>query len=262
MVIQVTCKEKENVFATTVYFIGQQPFKATIELPPHSRIPTKTVEEMAGDLDLPSLPQGHFRSIQTSDNSPVAIFVHDNTSPCSETGSRHHGSLPKLVVRPKGVDGFLTEPKIRAGYPFLYGYDQNYKIQDGLVLLSSPVIPPQGTTTQKLTENERTFEMKTELEKCLDTERFTIRADTRNSRKYCPFRGGGDISKSGNCSAVITTSEEEEEGEEGGRINVTPPQPERRCLHRKQSEWGAKILGNCTATTSKHGFNMCNGSRI
>ena len=95
------------------------------------------------------------------------------------------------------------------------------------------MIPPQGTTTQKLTENERTFEMKTELEKCLDTERFTIRADTRNSRKYCPFRGGGDISKSGNCSAVITTSEEEEEEEEeeGGRINVTPPQPnERRCV--------------------------------
>lgn len=234
-------ESEDNTVKTTVFFIGQKPYKVDAFLPRlGNRVATKTIERALSEQGkaLVPLPQGHFEIIRCSREGQIAVFKHSNVVGCRNTGSTQHGQIPLPLPRYKDINTFTREPEnLRVGFEYLFGYSHQYTISQKGEIIIGQGLPPASLT--KLTETERTCNMAKALEKHVSTSNVKISL-SRNSSHFCPFSGGGDLhffcGQSSLSAAVVTTAAEssEDEHEHGSPAaadsqNTPPKAQEIRC---------------------------------
>ena len=83
---------------TTVYVVGVTQYKATLRLPRWTGYTRNEVAKVAEEQDVrtvPSLPQGTFDVLHSSEDHQVAVFRYSFATGCRQTDSSQHGKLPK-----------------------------------------------------------------------------------------------------------------------------------------------------------------------
>ena len=113
-----------------------------------------------------------------------------SNSKMRSTQSRQHGYLPAPSTCHREFESLIRDMnKVRVGFQFLYGYNHNYKVEKGNIILSQQ---RPMRNIECLHENQRTCHMMTGLMSVLGDE-YKIFCSAKESRHYCPFSGGGDI---------------------------------------------------------------------
>jgi hypothetical protein len=130
-------------------------------LPTSTRLFVSDVKKALEDQnakELPNpLPKGSFLVLKSVGDCQVAIYQHDDAIGCGRTASsRRHSALPTPVPRHKDIVAMTREPAVRVGYKYIWGYDQNYTVENGRVSLT-PCLPPQWD--DKRDENQRTADL-------------------------------------------------------------------------------------------------------
>ena len=174
--------------------------------------------------------------IYNNNQYQVAVYKFVDVIGCHTTGSAKHSHLPvpSTCDKPFVIQNLS---KVRVGFQYLFGYNHEYKVQDGKIELSSEI--PE-VTGEYLSEHKHTARMVQDLLTTLGEEYDIDVVSGKESTHPCPFSGGSyvRIFKKGSSSAAVlqSTSEAEESDTDTPSssppppLNVTPPKRgEHRC---------------------------------
>ena len=75
--------------------------------------------------------------IYNNNQHQVAVYKFVDVVGCRTTGSVKHSHLPVPSTRDKPFV-IQDQSKVRVGFQYLFGYNHEYKVQDGKIELSSP----------------------------------------------------------------------------------------------------------------------------
>ena len=185
-----------------------------------------------GCKKLVALPHGHFEVLfnNSEKNYQVAVYKFRNVVGCRSTQSAQHGHLP--VVSPHHREIALTRDteKIRVGFQYLYGYEHNYRIEEGKVILSQQV-PMEPLNP--LHENQRTVAMITSFVSALGNEYKLQISSGKETSHYSPFSGGGDIQQSQFFSSGCTEYVGRRRRRNSTARHTPPPSPPKPLLRQQ-----------------------------
>ena len=111
----------------------------------------------------------------------VAVYKFTDVVGCRTTGSTKHGHLPVPYSRNKPFV-IHDSNNVRVGFQYLFGYNQEYKVQGGKIELSSDI--PE-VTGEYLSEHQRTARMVQDLVAQFGEE-YEIAVVAKESTYYCP----------------------------------------------------------------------------
>ena len=250
----------ERVVKTVIFVIDHTPYKATLNLPKKIHFSIKEVADAValhpGCKELIPLPAGYFEVLHyVSDGSieiQVALFRFRDAVGCRKTESPQHSNIHKPIVRHRDLQSLIKkENNIRVGSHFVFGFDQQYSVnENGSIIVSQPH-PPNIQIEECRPENERTYDMMVGLKAALG-EDYIVSSYTGDTRvHYCPFSGGGDISifKRGSSSVSVVMTEFTDSDSDA--LVVTPPhrgmqsdRSEGQATPPKDGEYGCVSVEN------------------
>ena len=205
-----------------MFVCSYEPYKVVISMP--NMVSGFSVEDIREATKhcgkpLPNISQGYF-IINRSNNCQVALFKFKVTAGCRTTESRHHFKLPLPNPIHKNITKLTKEPNIRVGFPYVYGHNQPYTVQNETVTLSEPTLPTRKTTGS---EFSRTTIMVSSMQQMFGN---LLDIDTtQDHHQVCPFTGGGDIfiqTKNSTSAAVIHELTPEDDGSTPFSVAITP----------------------------------------
>ena len=173
---------------TILFVCGTKSLKVMVPvlMPRKTRL-TKSEVDAVLTTPLPKLPRVLFESVLMTEECQVLVFCYDDTSGCSVTNSRQHGDLPPPYNRRKLWGKVMEEPMVHVGFQYMYGYDENYSILDGEVVIrcKEPENSNDGDP-EIIRTNDMIAALKTQV-----GHDFEIKQLQSVSSCHCPFRGGG-----------------------------------------------------------------------
>ncbi|CAI8021289.1 hypothetical protein GBAR_LOCUS12643 [Geodia barretti] len=209
----------ELLYDTTVLMCGLVVCKKELKLPNRSHLSVKEVAKYARQQNspLPKTPQGEFVFVSGAPKN-VAMFRYKNTSRCSFTKSKHHKQFP-IIGKPTNSIGLpeIAPSNMRGmGSTYLFLRSANYTMVKGKLNLHPVSATPN---LGKIQEATRTDKLLAALEGIINNEHLPLQIfrAPRDSNRFSPFTGGGDIyihAKTSTVSACLHTKTDDDDDED------------------------------------------------